>query len=131
MSKVDDDWKELLELRAQSELMGTVTLCEAQVIQLKNWAPLAISHANDIEIAVQLPWIENEGTPQEISHSIYRVEFRATATRKKPKDLKKRLLGLDRSIKMMLGDQFETKVKVNGVSIFQSKGKLKKNSPSK
>ncbi len=93
----------------------TGILHDAQVLQLKVWPRLAMPHAT----SVQIGWSASKRT----------VEFTAKLGKDKaPKDLVKRLKGLDDSVKGMLGRDVTVVVKVGTKSIFASAGKKKKSS---
>jgi hypothetical protein len=126
VSRENKIWQELLALKALTETTGVIH--EAQKFQLQCWAQLIFPHGDNIEIGIQLPWTEHEGTPAEIHHDIRAVEFRVWKTAgKPPKDLTKRLKALDGWVKRLLGDRFEVRAAVKGKVIFTGKGKpLKK-----
>lgn len=87
-------------------------LLPAQVVNLKYWPRLALSHSTGSECRYD----KNART----------IEFRVKiGSSKPPKDLRKRLAGLDRSVKEMLGHDVSVTVKVAGKKIFASAGKKK------
>lgn len=109
-------WDQLRSLRTFTE--GQEVIHDSQVYQLKRWAPLALQHVKEIEIAVKL-----EDPPV--------VEFRALGVTHSeiPDNFHDILRGLDRSVKDLLGRHWTTKVLVDGAAIFEGPGKtrLKKN----
>jgi hypothetical protein len=117
----DDIANQLMELKGVTQQTGTVH--EAQAFQLKLWGLLALSNVRkaDLEVAVGLPHLEGDNAVK-----MYRVEYRATSSAKPPKDLKKRLEALDRSVKWLLGDHFELTVRMDGKAIFVRKGARQK-----
>lgn len=132
-------WPTLLALRAVTEPAGVIA--NEQITHLKLWGACAFQGADNVEIGVTLPWIENEGSPEEVTHTEKRVEYRVTAQkrralskkdkarrrRKPPIDPRKLMEGLDRSVKSMLGEEFATRVLFNGDVIFEVQGEPKKN----
>ncbi len=118
-------WEELLMLRGVTETTGVIH--DRQKLQLQMWGPMLLPHAADIEIGVQLPWTENEGTPEAVDHDVRVVEFRVAATsRRAPQNLKKRLKTLNEWVKRLLGEKFTVRVLVKGKVIFEGKGKYPK-----
>jgi hypothetical protein len=113
-------WEQLLELKAVTAETGTVH--EAQVLQLKLWGFLALPHvqASEMSLAVGLPHMDGEE-----ARELYRVEYRVKSDARPPRNLKKLLNGLARSVKKLLGDYFTVAVLVNGKTIFLSKGERK------
>jgi hypothetical protein len=133
-------WPTLLALRAVTEPAGVIA--NEQSTHLKLWGACTFQGADDVEIGVTLPWVENEGSPEEVVHTAKAVEYRVTAKRrtvskkdkakskrrkKPPIDPRKLMEGLDRSIKSMLGEEFATRVVFNGALIFEVPGEPKKN----
>jgi uncharacterized protein YaaN involved in tellurite resistance len=120
-------WKQLMALRALTQEMGVVH--EAQAMQLKYWGPLALPHCHDIEVRVQLPYlaedVDDKGTVTSSLMDANRVEYRALAKERPPKNLPKLLEGLCRSVRALLGDYFDVGVKINGAAIFVRKGSPK------
>lgn len=118
-------WDELLALKAVTETTGV--LHDAQRFQLQMWGPLMLKHARKIDVGVSLPWVEHDGTPDEVLHEDRVVEFRVVSVGgPKPRDLKKRIATLDKWVKKLLGDRFTVRVVVRGKLIFEGKGKPKK-----
>jgi hypothetical protein len=112
LKEVKGIWDQLKALRAITNNTGAIH--DAQVHQLKQWGPLALQHVEEIEIGVRM-------------HDKPCVEFRAKGvTTEVPENFASLLAGLDRSIKYMLGDHFATRVLVDGVVIFEEKGKARK-----
>ena len=119
-------------MKYKSVTQRTGTLFEAQRFQLTTWGQLVFDdYAHDIEVRVALPWVEHEGTQNEVYHDRHVVEYRMLVG-EPPYQLRVRRFaggmlamveGLDRSVKWLLGDEFTVRVVVNGDSIFESKGK--------
>jgi hypothetical protein len=111
--------KQLLALRAITQTTGA--LHEAQVVNLKYWIRIAVAHSTSAEIAYfQKERDEKTGliTQEPV------IEFRVVLGKgKPPKDFKKRLAGLNRSIKDLLGPDFGVRVKSGKTLIYESKGK--------
>lgn len=108
-SEVKGLWDQLRSLRTFTE--GQEVIHEAQAYQLKRWAPLALQHVKEIEVAVKL-----EDPPV--------AEFRAIGvTMAVPENFTAILEGLDRSVKDMLGRHWTTRVLVDGAVIFEKQGK--------
>ena len=127
--KDPDIWKQLLELKAITNDTGTVH--EAQVQQLQLWGWLACPHAASFEVAVGLPHLGGEENEKgkivdQKAVEFYRVEYRVAADDLPPKNLKKRLDGLNRSVKSLLGDHFTVAVRINGKTIYVQKGGRRK-----
>lgn len=108
----DQVWAQLGILRGLTRTTGV--LHEAQVLQLKMWPRLAIPHAESTEFG----WDPINRT----------IEFRARVARgqKPPRDLVKRLKGLDRSVKSLLGTDVVVRVKAGTSVLFTSAGKKEK-----
>jgi hypothetical protein len=127
IERQNDIWKQLMSLKALTQELGTIH--EAQALQLKIWGSLALPHCHDVEIHVQLPHLKEEaGTDGKVSDFLIdtnKVEFRALANDKPPKDLPKMLAGLARSVHTMLGSYFDVGVRINRVPIFIKKGSAK------
>lgn len=86
-----------------------------------------LPHATDIEVGIQLPWIENEGAPNERRHVDRAVEFRVLETAgRPPKNLEKRFKTLDEWVKRLLGEKFTVRVIIRGKTIFEARGKSPK-----
>lgn len=117
IKKDDGIWEQLLQLKALTLALGTIH--EAQKMQLKIWATLALPQADSVDIKVGLPYLDEDN--QVVNQHF--VEFDAQATRKPPKDLRRRLEGLGRSVSDLLGDVFTLRVRVNETLIFNVKGK--------
>jgi hypothetical protein len=113
-----DMWDQLMALRAITQTTGI--LHEAQIIQLRYWPRIAIPHSISCEVAYFQKEINEEGEVTQVPT----IEFRPVLSKAKPpKDLKKRLAGLNRSVKDLLGPNFTVKVKLGKKIIFTSKGK--------
>jgi hypothetical protein len=107
----DGIWEQLHALQAQKSTTGM--LVSAQVLQLHMWKRLALPHAKKVTLA----WDKKNRI----------VEFRPQfGTEPAPKDLAKRLRGLDRSVKDMLGKDVEVRVKTKDSVLFRSAGKKEK-----
>lgn len=120
IKKEDGIWEQLLQLKALTLHLGTIH--EAQKMQLKIWAILALPQADSVDIKVGLPYLDED------DHLVNQhfVEFSAEATRKPPANLRKRLQVLGRSVADLLGDVFTLRVKVNNTLIFKVQGKRSK-----
>lgn len=110
-----DVWEQLGLLREVSKTTGI--LHHAQVVHLQAWGQIALPHAKAIDIA----W----------GADLRAIEYRAKVSEDKPpKDLKKRLTGLDESIKTLLGSDIKVTVKFGRQTIYTGAGKVKKNAPT-
>jgi hypothetical protein len=119
--KDPDIWNQLLELKALTADTGTIH--QAQIDQLSLWGWLAFPHTNSFDVAVGLPYLNKSETE---AVEFYRIEYRVKATKRPPKNFKSLLEGLDRSIKSLLGNHFETVVTVNGTTIYHKRGTAKR-----
>ncbi len=108
MSIQADPWSQLVMLR---ETTGG-ELLPAQIVNLKYWPRLAMPHSTSSECRYN----KDSRTVE------FRVKLGKSAA---PRDLKKRLAGLDRSVKEMLGHACSVIVRASGKKIFESKGKEK------
>lgn len=123
MSKIEleisPEWDQLMALRAVTQTTGV--LHEAQVLQLRYWPRIALPHSTSCEIA----YFQKE--KDEVTGALTQrptIEFRVVLGKAKPpKDLKKRLAGLSRSVKDLLGPDFTVRVKTGKKTIYTSKGK--------
>jgi hypothetical protein len=111
--------KQLLALRAITQTTGA--LHEGQVVNMKYWIRIAVPHSTGAEIAYYQK--ERDEKTGEITQQPT-IEFRVVLGKAKPpKDLKKRLAGLNRSVKDLLGPDFAVRVKSGKATIYESKGK--------
>lgn len=118
-------WDQLNALKGITETTGI--LHDAQKFQLQAWGVGLLRHGRKIDIGVRLPWVENEGTEDEVMHDDRVIEYRVMSVGgPKPRDLQKRLKVLNAWVKKLLGDRFTVRVLVRGKLIFEGKGKSKK-----
>lgn len=107
-----DIWEQLGLLREVTKTTGM--LHSAQVMHLQAWGQIALPHAKAIDLA----W----GAETRV------IEFRAKASKEKaPRDLKKRLKGLDESLRTLLGEDLTIVVKYGRQTIYTGVPKKKKN----
>lgn len=118
MSDISEERKQLLALRAITQTTGAIH--SGQALQMKYWIRIAVSHSTSAEIAYYQK--ERDEVTGEVTQQPT-IEFRVVVKGKAPKDLKKRLAGLNRSIKDLLGPDFVVRVKIAKKVIYESKGK--------
>lgn len=133
LKRDDTIWQQLLYYRTLTEKLGIMH--ESQKFQLTTWGEILFSdYAHDIEVHVELPWVENQDTPNEVRHDTRLVEYRMlVGTPEQPvriRSVSPRIQsffeGLDRSVKQLLGE-FTLRIVVNGDVIFESGPKAKEN----
>jgi hypothetical protein len=98
----DSALEQILLLRGLTKTTGI--LHEAQLLQLKLWPMVMISHATSSEAV--------------FSYDDKSVVFNVATKGPKPKDLDKRLECLDDSVKMLFGDEYLVVVYLNGKKSF-------------
>lgn len=119
MSEISEERKQLLALRAITQTTGAIH--HGQALQMKYWIRIAVAHSTSAEIAYYTK--ERDEKTGEVTQQPT-IEFRVVLGKAKPpKDLKKRLAGLNRSVKDLLGPDFGVRVKAGKKVIFESKGK--------
>lgn len=125
IQKQDGLWAQLHALRGVTLQMGTIH--EAQKFQLQVWGELAFPHVEQCEVAVGLPHLDEKlGKVQLVDQHV--VEFRLKDTKGKgpPRGFRKTLEVLAKSVKDLLGEVFDVRVKVNKTVIYSVKGKPRK-----
>jgi hypothetical protein len=91
----------------------TGLIYEAQVLQLKYWPMLALTHAKSSEVRLNVE--------KRVCEFFARIDSKGKA----PDDLADRLARLDEAVKWLLGDEWLVKVKLGKKIIYRSTAKAK------